>query len=130
MPLYTFQNPDNEDEIEEVYFKMNDEKKHIVNGVEWNRIYTKPNASIHTQVDPFSLNDFRKATTNKKLTVGDLMDKSAELSEKRAEKNNGLDPIKEKMYSDYEKTTGKKHADVKKREAVEKCKNLGFSVNI
>jgi hypothetical protein len=45
-----------------------------------------------------------------KGTVGDLLDYSAELSERRAEANGGVDPIKKKALENYSKKTGgKKH---------------------
>ena len=63
---------------------------------------------------PFALSSGKKQTTkhpaqNKNYTYGDLFDKSAEASEKRAQKF-GKDPIKEKKYAEYSKmTNGKMH---------------------
>jgi hypothetical protein len=37
------------------------------------------------------------------------MDLSAELSEQRAEKTGNGDPVKGKLFKDYEKKVGKKH---------------------
>ena len=109
MPIYLFQHPDT-DEIIEVVQGMNDE--HLYkddNNVEWNRLFTTPNATFDTQVDPFSQSDYKKATENKKGTLGDLMDYSKDLSRERASKNGGVDPVAEKFYTDHEKKTGQKH---------------------
>lgn len=109
MPIYLYQNPETE-EVVEVLQGMNDEHTYRDEmGLKWTRLFTSPNASFDTQVDPFSKSDYCKATTNKKGTVGDLMDYSKELSQERASKNGGVDPIAEKFYSDHEKNTGKKH---------------------
>jgi hypothetical protein len=47
--------------------------------------------------------------------VGDVLDYSSELSEKRAQVNGGEDPIKKKAFNDYEKNVGKKHLSDKKK---------------
>lgn len=109
MPIYLFQNQETE-EITEVFFGMNDDKKHIdENGLEWKRIFTVPNASIDTKIDPNSAKEFVQKTGNKKGTVGDMLDLSAELSAKREAKD-GKDSVKEKFFEDYKKkTNGKKH---------------------
>jgi hypothetical protein len=126
MPIYLFQNPET-DEVAEVVLGMNDPKVYQNDGVNWVRIFTIPNAAIDTQVDPHSAKDFVKAT-NKKGTIGDLFDRSAELSEKRKEKI-GHDPLKEKYYENYSKTRkGKKHPDVIKREKTASLKKLGITL--
>jgi hypothetical protein len=126
MPIYLFQNPET-DEVKEVVLGMNDPKVYQNDGVNWVRLFTIPNAAIDTQVDPHSAKDFVKAT-NKKGTIGDLFDRSAELSEKRKEKI-GHDPLKEKYYENYSKTRkGKKHPDVIKREKTASLKKLGITL--
>ena len=42
-----------------------------------------------------------------KGTFGDMMDYSSELSQKRAEKAGGIDPVKKKHFENYEKAVGK-----------------------
>lgn len=81
----------------------------------WERQVSKANFTIDSSssVDPFSKKDFQKVTSNKNGTVGDLMELSEELSQKRADSNGGIDPVQEKHYKDYEKKTGKKHQDDK-----------------
>ena len=45
-----------------------------------------------------------------KGTVGDLLDKSSELSNQRAQENGGVDPLKKKYYENYSKERkGAKH---------------------
>lgn len=91
---------------------MNDPHEFIdEKGVKYLRLFVNPNASIDTRVDPWSKKDWMKRT-NKRMTVGEMMDESAQLSAKR-EKQSGVDPIKQKVFSDYEKKTGKKHPDNK-----------------
>lgn len=109
MPYYTFSHPET-NETKEIFFHMNDDKKYSENGVEWQRIWHKPQASVDTTFDPFSPADFAKKTGQKRGTVGDLMDKSAELSEQRT-RILGTDPIREKFHQDYEKKTKKLHPD-------------------
>lgn len=82
----------------------------------------------HTKIDPYSQDDFRKAT-DKKMTMGEMWDLSKELSEKRASKD-GIDSVKEKNLKDYERRNGVKHQEQIAREKREKAKKnmekLGF----
>lgn len=111
MPQYIYRHPVTE-ELREIIQTM--KEKHVFfteeNGevIEWKRVYTIPKMSIDTKIDPFSSKDFVK-NTNKKGTYGDVLDYSAELSEKRAEKSGGEDPIKRDYFNKYEKEVGKKH---------------------
>ncbi len=129
MPLYSFQHPTT-GKIRDEYFGMNDKKIFIdEKGVEWKRVWTVPNAAIDTQIDPNNPKDFIRAT-NKPGTLGQMQDRSAELSHKRADRNGGLDPVKEQFYNDYSsKRHGTKHPDVKAREAKAKLKKLGVELN-
>ena len=86
-------------------------------GLEWKRVFTIPNASIDSQIDPYSSKEFIQKTENKKGTIGDMMDYSKEMSLSRADKNGGIDPVKEKYYKDYSsKRKGAKHIDQMKSE--------------
>jgi hypothetical protein len=68
--------------------------------------------------------------TNKPGTIGDLWDRSAELSAKRADKNGGIDPVKEQYFKDYsEKRNGQKHQEQIKQEANQKLKNAGITIS-
>ena len=115
MPIYLFQNPQTEETIE-LFFGMNDEKKYVdEDGTEWNRLYYSPQLSTEASIDPWSNSDFVNKTANMKGTVGDMMDKSAELSSIRAEKNGGVDPVKEKYFNKYaESRRGQRHPSEKK----------------
>lgn len=95
----------------------------------WKRVWTKPQMGVDTvRIDPYSTSDFVKAT-NKKGTMGDLWDRSAELSKKREEKE-GLDPIKEKFFEDYaKKRKGKKHPDQQRRESEATLKKKGIKIS-
>ena len=82
---------------------------HIDNdGVEWKRVFDVPNAAVDSELDPFSRDDFMRHTAKNNMTAGQMMDLSKELSNKR-EKSRGLDPIKQKAVTSYEKKTGKPH---------------------
>ena len=105
MPIYVYKHPD-EEEFREVLQGMNDEHVYEEEDVEWKRVFLSPNASIDNSIDPFNNQQFIDATYKKKGTVGNMMDLSAELSSKRAEKAGGIDPVKEKFYSDYAKERG------------------------
>lgn len=126
MPTYLFANPENENDIIEVVQAINeDHSKHIKDGKIYLRIFTIPNMAVDTICDPNSASDFVKVT-NKKGTIGELMDRSAELSAKRADKD-GLDPVKEKFYENYSKTrAGSVHPEVKKRKLKEKAAKAGI----
>ena len=84
----------------------------------WERIYETPQISMRnstaSKVDPYNQSEFVDRTGKMKGSVGDMLDYSKELSEKRAEKNGGVDPVKQKYFRNYEKKTGKKHLADKK----------------
>ena len=126
MPLYEFINDDTQETID-VFFHMNDEKRFIdENGKEWRRLYSSPNAAVDTKIDPFSAKQFVEKTGNKKGSVGDLMDRSSELSKIRAQKE-GKDSVREKYIANYQKNTGKKFLDTNSPKVIEKN---GFKVSI
>jgi len=109
MPIYIYKHP-TEEEYEEVIQSMNDTHTYSKDGVEWERVFFAPNMAISASDDPFSSNNYVEKTANMKGTVGDLLDYSAELSERRAEANGGVDPVKQKALKNYaKKTGGKKH---------------------
>ena len=105
MPIYVYKHPD-EEEFREVLQGMNDEHVYEEEDVEWKRVFLSPNASIDNSIDPFNNQQFIDATYKKKGTVGNMIDLSAELSSKRAEKAGGIDPVKEKFYRNYAKERG------------------------
>lgn len=115
MPEYLYQHPLTK-KVVSVFQKMTEKHEFFdTNGVEWKRIFTSPNPGIDTRIDPFSVQDFARKTSNKKGNIGDLWDKSKELSQAR-EKIQGKDQVKEKYYKKWsEKRKGKIHPDLKKQ---------------
>jgi predicted nucleic acid-binding Zn ribbon protein len=111
MPIYIFEHPETGEIIEAV---QRIKEPHIFTddeGTKWQRIFTSPNAAIDTKIDPFSSKDFAEKTKNKSQSLGDLWDRSKELSQKR-EKILGHDPVKKKHLKDYaKKRKGTKHPE-------------------
>ncbi len=87
MPVYIYENPKTKDVIE-IIQSVNDEHIYIdKNGLKWNRIFTTPQVGIDTKLDAFSTSkEFAEKTRNKKDNVGQLWDRSKELSQKRKDK--------------------------------------------
>mgnify|MGYP001160803995 CR=1 FL=1 len=113
MPLYCFSNPKTGDVID-VFFHMNDDKVYIdEEGLEWKREYSSPELNANGSIDPWDSKSFVNKTS-KGGTVGDLLDRSADLSKERASQNGGVDPVKEKYYKNYSKNrNGAIHEDKK-----------------
>lgn len=97
---------------------MNDVHEYSEDGVKWERIFTLPEAAIDTKFDPNDNVGFIEKSKKKNMSIGAMWDESARLSEKRA-KHGGIDPIKEKAITDYEKKTKKKHPSKTKGGIVE-----------
>ena len=105
MPIYLYKHPQSEKVIE-VFQKMND--AHVYkddNGVEWDRIFLAPNAAIDLDADPFSNSQFIEKTANAG-SMGEMWDRSAEMSRKRASQSGGVDPMKGKYYKKYSDNRG------------------------
>jgi predicted nucleic acid-binding Zn ribbon protein len=115
MGFYVYCNPET-GEVKEVLQKMNDEHVYEENGVKWSRVFTVPQVGIDTvKINPFSKNDFLKKT-EKNGTIGSLLDRSKEMSEKRKDKE-GYDPVQQKYFSEYSaKRKGRKHTEQIKQE--------------
>jgi hypothetical protein len=110
MPFYLYQHPQTKKTIE-VMQSMNDEHVFVDSeGVRWERVFLSPAAKIDsmTYCNPFSKEDFARRTARPGMTMGDMWDESANLSEKRV-KILGKDPLKEKAKAAYTKRTGKPH---------------------
>ncbi len=117
MPIYVYKHPKKE-EYEEVLQGMSEEHTYSKDGVEWERVFLSPNASVSAAIDPFNANSFVEKTGKMKGTVGDMLDLSAELSEKRAAANGGKDPVKEQHYKNYSKERdGAEHPDKAKKKS-------------
>lgn len=116
MPTYIYQTiPQNNEEPEqfEVTQSMNDAPltKHPTTGKPVRRVITGGYGfSMHGTVDPFSAKQFLEKTSQGKGTLGELFDRSAELSQMRAEKTGTEDPFRRKIYDNYSKKyKGMKH---------------------
>lgn len=108
MPEYIFQCPKTK-KVKSIFQKMNDDHVYFENGVEWARLWSNPQINtVGKKIDPFDSKGFVEKTGKMKGSIGDMIDYSAELSAKRAEKT-GEDPVKKKFFEDYQKETGKKH---------------------
>ena len=110
MPIYIYQNPTTKECIEVVQ-SMNDKHVYIdEKGVEWKRVFLGSQLNTESSIDHWSSNDFVEKTRNVKGSYGDMLDRSAELSEKRAKDHGGIDPLREKYFKDYsKKRKGSKH---------------------
>lgn len=107
MPIYLYQHP-NTEEIIESFQKMNEEHFFIDDkGVKWNRIFTKPNASTDTKLDPWNPSDFVKKTGKMAGTVGEMQDMAKDMALQRSGGDIMQDPIKQKHMSDWEKKRSK-----------------------
>ena len=62
MPLYLFKHP-TEEEYVEVFQGMKDKHEYFdENGLQWERRWTIPNASIDTKINPWNNEDFIRKT--------------------------------------------------------------------
>ena len=110
MPIYVYKNPKTEECIE-IIQSMNEDHTYVdSNGLKWDRIFLPSQLNTEASIDPWSNVDFVEKTRNTKDTYGGMLDRSAELSAKRADQNGGIDPVKQKYFKDYAaKRNGKKH---------------------
>jgi len=134
MPLYLYENKETGEVVEVLQGMMDRHEYHGINGRQkglWRRVFVNPNISFDTNTDDTSSKSFVTSTQNKNYTYGDLFDKSAEASQKRADKY-GKDPIKEKKYADYRKqTNGKLHPQEMKEKwakTKEKADKVGIKI--
>ncbi len=137
MPLYLYENKETGEVVEVLQSMSEVHEYHGANGNEkslWRRVFVNPNMSFDTKVDPFSADSFRASTVGKNDTYGELFARSAEVSAQRAEKNGGIDPIKQKQYADYSKmTNGKLHPQQMKenfKKAKDKANKAGINVEL
>ena len=137
MPLYLYEN-EKTGETREVLQGMNDVHEYYGESKEdkgpWRRVYVNPNMSTDTKIDPFSKSSFIDSTVGKNDTYGQLFERSAEASEMRAQQSGGIDPVKQKLYNDYNKmTNGKLHPQQQKEKfnkAIEKADKAGIKIEL
>ena len=101
MPIYIYQNPITEEVIEVVQSMSEDHIYFDESGLKWKRVFVGSQLNTNATIDHWSSNDFVNKTANTKGSYGDLMDRSAELSEKRAKENGGVDPVKQNYFNNY-----------------------------
>jgi len=108
MPVYAYIHPDTEQVIEIVQ-SIHDKHVYIdKDGIEWRRLFTVPEVNTQgTLKATASAKEFTEFTKNKKGNLGDLWDRSKELSEKR-KKIYGKDPVRKKYYEDWSKKRNNK----------------------
>jgi hypothetical protein len=103
MPEYLFENPKTK-EVISVIQGIDEKHTYSEEGKEFARVFTIPNASIDSSIDPFSSQHFTEKTKDMKGSMGDVWDYSKELSEKRKEITGGEgDPIRKKAEEKYSK---------------------------
>lgn len=100
MPIYLYRNPAT-GKIAHIVQGMNEPHVYSEDGVNFERLFTIPNAAIDTNVD--TAEKFVQRTGNMKGTLGEIWDYSQELSEKRASQNGGEDPMRKKAEERYSK---------------------------
>ena len=120
MPEYIYKHPD-KSEYTSIIQGMNEEHVYIdEDSVQWERVLFAPNMNVDENIDPFNKNQYIEKTKNMKGSVGDLMDHSRELSEKRASTYGGEDPVKRKYLDDWsQKRGGMAHPQDNKRKTFE-----------
>ena len=102
MPIYLFKNPKT-GKIISVFQSMNEEHTYFDDGIKYERVFTIPNAQIDGDIDADSSEKFIEKTGKMKGTLGEIWDYSQELSNKRAAKNGGIDPVRQKAEEKYSK---------------------------
>lgn len=131
MAQYDYQHPDGR--IMTLFQSMQEKHQYIDHeGVEWKRIFESPGAIIDSifNIDPKSSQEFVRKTGKRTGKLNDLFQLSAELSEKRAQKE-GKDVLKEKSWDKYEnsRSKGTVHPGRKKQQLKEVFgKNKHFEI--
>ena len=123
MPIYLFLNPKT-NQVKEVIQRMLEPHIYSENGEEWKRLWVNPQVATDTNWDANNPNDFVEKSRKKSGKLGDLFEKSQELSEKR-EKSMGKDPIKENYLKNWEKKRKKIHPENRKKIATEALDKKG-----
>lgn len=129
MPLYQYLD-ERDGKVYDVVQGMNDTHEAFApDGFKLARIWTKPLASVDSKLDPNDAKSFTKYTSTRAGTLGDLQDLSAELSQKRKDKD-GVDVVKQNFYDNYaKKRSGRRHINEKKEKLKEIIKNSPFELS-
>jgi peroxiredoxin len=122
---YLFENPVTH-EVISVIQRMTEPHLFEKDGIKYNRIFISPQTSIDTKINPFSSKEFIEKTGKKSGNLGNVLDLSKELSEKR-QQITGKDEIKEKYFESYsKKRKGHQHLQQKKEKLKEELKSNKF----
>lgn len=132
MPVYSFVSDSGKEISVLVTLSEPDSARHaqVVDGVTYKRVYSAPLAAVDTQKGSLAQQDFNRVTQNKNLKVGDMWSIAQEMSQDRADKNGGYDPVREKMYEKHLKEYGKPHKDVIDRNVKEKTAKVMAAMGI
>jgi hypothetical protein len=108
---------------------MNDIHEYEKNGIKYKRIWTKPQMNVDSiPLDCHSPKDFARVT-NKGGSIGDLFDRSQELSEQRVQKE-GKDVFKEGFFEKYKKKHhGREHPEQRRARAKKQADESGIKVS-
>ena len=110
MPEYVYEHPETGETVS-VIQGINEDHVYESDGVSYNRVFLAPNARIDSlsTINADSSQDFVNKTKSKNMSLGELWDTSAELSQKRESKQ-GEDKVKSKYFDDHsDKRRGLKH---------------------
>tara|TARA_R100000008_G_scaffold85885_2_gene77005 strand:+ start:2428 stop:2772 length:345 start_codon:yes stop_codon:yes gene_type:complete len=110
MPEYVYEHPETGEKVS-VIQGINEDHVYECDGVSYNRVFLSPNARIDSlsEINADSSQDFVNKTKGKNMTLGELWDTSAELSQKREDKS-GKDKVKSKYFEQHsQKRRGLKH---------------------
>ena len=106
MPNYIYQHPETKEYIEVFQSMKEDHVYFDEDGIEWSRVLMAPQLNTEAPIDAWNKGDFMNKTANSKGSYGDLLDRSKELSDKRASEHGGVDPVKQKYFDNYAKKRG------------------------
>jgi hypothetical protein len=104
MPQYTFLNEETNETIDVI---MSMKEPHVYidkDGKEWSRVFYAGQASVDSHYNCWSQQKFLEKTNTPRATMGDIFDRSAELSEKRKQETGHTDPIREAAEKKYSAT--------------------------
>jgi len=108
MPLFLYSHPETGETIE-LLQSCHEEHSYTFAGVKWDRVWTVPQISMDTKIDPNNPRQFLDKTA-KGGKLGELWDRAGDLSHERADKNGGVDPLTGKQPVKREKR--KKTSDI------------------
>lgn len=126
MPLYLYNNPTT-GEVRGVIQRMTEIHEYSADGVKWERVFTVPQASIDAEMDVYDSKGFVEKTGRKRGTMADIWDRSAELSEKRKDRN-GIDDVKNNYYDKYSSKRKNMKHPAKAREELINTKFKHFDI--